>query len=102
MLETMISEMDAIFCQGVFSERKVFRFNLEAETVTVVVDSDGCQVDRGGNAEPADCSCSTSIKMFGDIWYGRYRPGIIDFLGGAIRCDNPLLLPQFLRAFGKS
>lgn len=101
MIETMISEMGAAFCKAVFSERKAFRFRLDEETITVVVDAESCHAERGANLEPVDCDCKTGAEMFKKIWYDGYRPGIMDFLGGAIRCDTPLLLPQFLRAFGR-
>jgi hypothetical protein len=101
MIEAMISEMEAAFCKGVFSEKKAFRFRLEESTITITVDAESYHVERGANAEPVDCDCKTGSDMFKKIWYDRYRPGIMDFLSGAIECDNPLLLPQFLRAFGR-
>lgn len=101
MIETMISEMGTAFCKGVFGERKAFRFRLDEDTITVVVDSESYRVERGVNLEPVECDCETRAEMFKKIWYDGYRPGIMDFLGGAIKCDNPLLLPKFLRAFGR-
>ncbi|WP_224962939.1 hypothetical protein [Geomonas subterranea] len=101
MIEAMISEMEAAFCKGVFAAETIFLFNLEKETVTIVVGPDGYRVVMGTTPEPADCECSTGAGMFRRIWYDGYRPGIMDFLGGAIRCDNPLLLPGFLKAFGR-
>lgn len=101
MIETMISEMETAFCKGVFGEKKAFRFMLEESTITLVVDAESYCVERGANLEPVDCDCRTSAEMFKKIWYDGYRPGIMDFLGGAITCDNPLLLPKFLRAFGR-
>lgn len=100
MIETMISEMESAFCKGVFSKKTTFRFRLEDTTIVITVDGDGYQVGRGGTAV-ADCDCATSAELFRKIWYEGYRPGIMDFLSGAIVCDNPLLLPQFLRAFGR-
>ncbi|WP_328746383.1 hypothetical protein [Geomonas anaerohicana] len=101
MIETMISEMEAAFCKGVFDKDTVFRFNLEQETITIAVGPDGYRVVRGATPEAVDCECSTSAEMFRKIWYDGYRPGLMDFLGGAIRCDNPFLLPGFLKAFGR-
>ncbi|MBJ6800851.1 hypothetical protein JFN90_11985 [Geomonas sp. Red259] len=97
----MISEMEAAFCQGVFDCDTVFLFHLEQDTVTIMVGADHYRAVKGGTPEPVDCECITSAEMFRKIWYDGYRPGIMDFLGGAIRCDNPLLLPRFLKAFGR-
>lgn len=101
MIETMISEMETAFRKGAFSERNTFRFRLEESTITITVDAESYHVEREENAEPVDCDCQTGADMFKKIWYDSYRPGIMDFLSGAIKCDNPLLLPQFLRAFGR-
>ncbi|MBU5613984.1 hypothetical protein KOL99_13720 [Geomonas sp. Red51] len=97
----MISEMEAAFREGIFDKETVFRFHLDQDTVTIVVGSAGYRVVKGATPEPVDCECGTSAEMFRKIWYDGYRPGIMDFLGGAIRCNNPLLLPGFLKAFGR-
>jgi hypothetical protein len=39
--------------------------------------------------------------MFKRIWNDGYRPGIMDFMGGAIKTNAPQLLQQYLSAFGK-
>lgn len=101
MIDTMISEMETAFCEGVFSEETIFRFRLEESTITFVIDGQSCRIERGAAREPVHCDCRTSTEMLGKIWYDRYRPGIMDFLGGAVKCDNPMLLPRFLRAFGR-
>lgn len=101
MIETLISEMEAAFRKGVFAEETAFRFRLEEHTITFVIDAQSCRVERGATQEPVHCDCKTGVEMLGKIWYDRYRPGIMDFLSGAVKCDNPLLLPQFLRAFGR-
>lgn len=101
MLEGIIAEMESLFCSEVFTERVSFRFTVGDSAVTVVIDSGSCSATQGDTASAVDCSCSTSAEIFSKIWYDGYRPGIMEFLTGAIVCDNPLLLPKFLRAFGK-
>lgn len=101
MIETMIAEMESSFSEGVFTESTSFRFILEGTAVTLIIDGESCKVERDSALTTVDCYCKTSADMFRKIWYDGYRPGIMDFLGGAIKCDNPLLLPQFLRAFGR-
>ncbi|MBU5637529.1 hypothetical protein KOM00_12400 [Geomonas sp. Red69] len=97
----MMSEMEAAFCKGIFDTETVFRFHLDKDAVTIMVGPDCYRVVRGATPEPVDCECSTGAEMFRTIWYEGYRPGIMDFLGGAIKCDNPFLLPGFLKAFGR-
>jgi hypothetical protein len=36
-----------------------------------------------------------------DVWKGRYVPTALDFMTGKIRSNNPLLLKEFMAAFGK-
>lgn len=99
LVEAITEEMGTLFCKGIFTDRTVFRFTVGESSITVAISADSCETE--GVAGKADCSCRTSTEMFRKIWYDGYRPGIMDFLGGAINSDAPLLLPQFLRAFGK-
>ena len=101
LIEAIIGEMGPLFQKGVFAESTSFRFTLEEASVTLLIDADSYVVERDAARTAVDCSCKTPSDMFRKIWYDGYRPGIMDFLGGDIRCDAPLMLPQFLRAFGK-
>lgn len=101
MIDAIISEMGSLFRKGVFTDMTSFRFTLDGAAITVTIDAQSYAVERGAATGKADCSCKTSAEMFGRIWYDGYKPGIMDFLGGAIKSDAPLLLPQFLKAFGK-
>jgi len=101
MIDAIIAEMESLFRKGVFTDVTSFRFTLDDAAITVTIDAQSYAVQRGAAAGKADCSCKTSAEMFGRIWYHGYQPGIMDFLGGAIRSDAPLMLPQFLKAFGK-
>ena len=101
MFEAILAEMDSLFRKGVFAEQTSFYFSVGDTPITVIIDAESYSVERGKTIEHPDCSCKTSAEMFGQIWNDGYRPGIMDFLGGAIKCDAPLMLPQFLKAFGK-
>jgi hypothetical protein len=101
MIGAIITEMGALFRKGVFDESTSFRFILDDTVITVTVDADSYMVERGAASAKADCSCKTSAEMFRKIWYEGYKPGIMEFLCGEIECDAPLMLPQFLKAFGK-
>jgi hypothetical protein len=101
MVEEIIAEMPSLFRKGVFSKREIFSFTLDEITITVIIDAQSYTLVRGTVTEKVDCSCKTSAEMFRKIWYDGYKPGIMDFLGGEIKTDAPLMLPHFLEAFGK-
>ena len=56
-------------------------------------------VENGKTVEAADCVCKTSAAFFLKIWQEGYRPGMQDFLSGAIKSNNPFALQAFLAAF---
>jgi hypothetical protein len=101
MIDEMIAEMGPLFRKGTFERKTTFRFTLNEATITVVIDAASYTVQRGETPERPDCSCKTSAEMFRKIWYDGYKPGIMEFLGGEIKSDAPLMLPHFLKAFGK-
>ena len=101
MIDAIIAEMASQFRKGVFAERTSFLFNVDDVTMTVIVDAQSYSVAKGATVAKADCSCKTTAEMFKRIWFEGYKPGIMDFLSGAIESDAPLLLPQFLKAFSK-
>ena len=101
MIEAIIAEMESLFRKGVFAEKTSFYFSVGDTPITVIIDAHSYEVERGKSVQHPDCSCKTGAEMFGQIWNDGYRPGIMDFLGGAIKCDAPLMLPKFLKAFGK-
>lgn len=101
MIDAIIAEMATLFRRGIFSEAVSFVFVVGESTITVGIDAESYAAVKGPATGKADCTCKTSAEMFRKIWYDGYRPGIMDFLSKEIRCDAPLLLPNFLRAFGK-
>jgi hypothetical protein len=101
MFEAILAEMDSLFREGVFAEKTSFYFSVDDLPITVTVDATSFTLELGKTVENPDCSCKTDAQMFSQIWNDGYRPGIMDFLDGTIKCDAPLLLPQFLKAFGK-
>jgi hypothetical protein len=55
----------------------------------------------GTTVEEDDGVCTTTAEMFSRIWNDGYRPGIMDFMTGAIKSNAPQLLQQLPVAFGK-
>lgn len=101
MEQEIFSSLQASYRKGVFPEPTTFYFSVDDIGKTLTLDNDGCHIQDGKTVEEVDCVCTTSTKMLQKIWYEGYRPGIMDFLGGAIKSNAPHLLQQFLRAFGK-
>ncbi|HEX9078893.1 MAG TPA: hypothetical protein VF795_04855 [Desulfuromonadaceae bacterium] len=93
--------MPKLYRTGVFSIPTTFYFSIGDVKKTITLDGDGCRVENGKTVGEADCVCKTSAEMFARIWNDGYRPGIMDFMGGAIKSNAPQLLQQFLQAFGK-
>jgi putative sterol carrier protein len=78
---------------------RVFYFSLgEEEKWTVTLRPDKCEVARG-KPENADCFFKSSTQLFLDIWARTHTPSPMDFLTGAIKSDNPMLLKEFIGAF---
>jgi putative sterol carrier protein len=91
------------FQKGTVKKPRTFYFSLgEEEKWTVALGPDGCTVNAGKPAKDADCFFKASEKMFLDVWNGKHTPGPKDFLTGAIKSNNPLLLKEFVAAFKKS
>ncbi len=82
---------------------RTFYFSLdEDEKWTVFLGADKCDVKKGKPAQDADCFFKASKQMFLDVWNGKHTPSAKDFLTGAIKSNNPLLLKEFVAAFKKS
>ena len=64
-------------------------------------DRQGCEVKPGKPEKDADCFFKASKQMFLDVWNGKHTPSAKDFLTGAIKSNNPLLLKDFVSAFRK-
>ncbi|MDU0460049.1 MAG: hypothetical protein RW306_15090 [Geobacteraceae bacterium] len=101
MQEEIFKTLQANYKKGIFEETTVFYFSVGDIKKTLTLDSEGCHIRDGKPDTGADCSCSTSVEIFNKIWNEGYRPGIMDFMTGKIKSDAPLMLQQFLLAFGK-
>jgi len=78
-----------------------YYFSLGDIKKTVRLSGDHCLVEEGKTVENADCVCKTSPEFFEKIWNEGYRPGLKDFMSGAIKSNDPDKLKTFLAAFGK-
>lgn len=101
MIDSIINSLPNEYIKGSFPVKTTFYFSVDEIKKTVVLDENSCTVLDGKLSDEADCICKTSDEMFKRIWNDGYRPGIMDFMGGKIKSNAPMLLPQFLQAFGK-
>ena len=90
------------FQKGNVKTPRTYYFSLdEDEKWTVSLSLDRCDVTAGKPAQNADCFFKASKQMFLDVWNGKHTPSAKDFLTGAIKSNNPLLLKDFVAAFRK-
>lgn len=101
MQEEFFRTLQENYKKGVFTVPTTFYFSIDDIKKTVTLDAESCLVEDGQTVEAADCVCKTSREMFDKILNKGYRPGIMDFMSGAIKSNAPQLLPQLLVAFGR-
>lgn len=101
MTDEVLQTLPESYRKGVFTVPTTFYFSVDDIKKTLTLDNYGCIIEDGKTVADADCVCKTSMEMFQRIWHDGYRPGIMDFMGGAIKSNAPQLLQQFLSAFGK-
>jgi putative sterol carrier protein len=91
-----------MFVKGNVKTARSFYFSLgDKEKWTVSLGKDACEVTAGKSEGDADCFFKASEAMFLEVWNGRHTPSAKDFLTGAIKSNNPLLLKEFVAAFRK-
>jgi len=100
MSEDIFNNLEQNYRKGIFSVPTTFYFSVDDVKKTLTLDSAGCSIQDGKTVEEADCVCKTSAEMFRKIRNEGYLPGIMDFMNGSIKSNNPQLLQQFLIAFG--
>jgi len=101
MIDEIFIKLPDLFVPGTLSESMSFYFSLGETKKTVRLSPGGCTVEDGRTVENADCVCKTSPEFFIKIWEEDYRPGMKDFMTGVIKSNNPSVLHDFLRSFGK-
>ena len=101
MIEKIFSEIPEIYNLETVSDPVTIYFSIDAVRKTLYLTAAGCQVEDGRTVDNADCVCKTSSEFFLKVWNDGYRPGLKDFLSGAIKSNNPEMLKTFLMACGK-
>ena len=102
-VEKVFKKLPKLFQKGNVKTPRSFYFSLgDDEKWTVALTPDKCEGTAGKRAQDADCFFKASEKMFLEVWSGKHTPGPKDFLTGAIKSNNPLMLRDFVSAFKKS
>jgi putative sterol carrier protein len=97
----MFESLPPKFVKGSMKETRTFYFSLDdVEKWTVTLGPDACTV-KPGKTDDADCFFKSTSQMFLDVWSGKKTPSATDFITGAIKSNNPLMLKQFVAAFQK-
>jgi putative sterol carrier protein len=96
----VFEKLPSLYQKGSAAKDRTFYFSLDDEKWTVTLSRDGCAV-KPEKSEDADCFFKASKEMFLDVWSGRHKPSITDFVSGAIKSNNPMLLKEFVAAFQK-
>ncbi|WP_321367111.1 hypothetical protein [uncultured Desulfuromusa sp.] len=102
MIEQIFAEIPQNFQSGSTDEPVSIYFSIDDVKKTVQMSASGCQIDNGRTVDDADCVCKTSSEFFLKVWNEGYKPGLKDFLSGAIKSNKPDILQKFLAACGKS
>ncbi len=101
MTQDIFAGLAPHYRKGSFPRRTTFYFSIGDERTTVILDGESCTVTEGKPGGEADCVCKTSGEFFRQVWDEGYRPGVRDFMSGAIKSNAPHLLQQFMTSFGK-
>ena len=100
MIEAIFAGMESAYSPGIVNQETSYYFSIDDLKKTVVLTSDSCRVEDGKTIENVDCVCKTSADFFLKVWNDGYRPGMSDFLSGAIKSNNPVALKDFIDACG--
>jgi putative sterol carrier protein len=96
----IFSGMSKAYVKGSMEEDCSFYFSLDDDKFTVLFEDGKITVEEGKTVDEADCVLKTSADMFRKIWEG-YKPGMMDFMSGKIKTNNPTLLQNFDKCFKK-
>ena len=95
----MFETLPKMFVKGSVKTPRTFYFSLDdVEKWTVSISADTCTV-KEGKTDEADCFFKSTSKIFLDVWTGKKTPSATDFITGAIKSNNPMMLKEFMGAF---
>lgn len=100
-LATAFEDMKRRFKTGVFTQPTTFYFSLgdgPGQKWVVKADAESCEISQG-QTEAADCFLKTSEELFLKLLRGEWTPGVMDFMRGKIKSNDPTKLTLLKDAF---
>lgn len=97
----IFEEMKSNFKEGVFKKQTVFCFRVNGKDITIYIDSTSFRIENVKTTRKVDCFCEIDENTLKKIWYDNYKPSLVDIMTGKIKPSDPLLLKNFLKAFGR-
>jgi long-chain acyl-CoA synthetase len=92
-LSNAFNAMKDRYKTGVIDEPVTFYFSLgeaEGQKWLVKLSPDSCEVEQGKG--DADCFLKTSEELFLKLIRGQWTPGVMDFMSGKIKSNDPTRL----------
>ena len=100
-LNDIIANVDKNYRKGVFySEKSLYLTLGDSEDLkfTIFAGPDGVRVEKGKAIGNADCVLKTKPDLFIKMVKGEYMPGMMDFMRGLVKTNDPDLLMKFKEA----
>lgn len=100
-LAAVFDDMKKRFRTGVFGRPTTYYFSLgerPEQKWVLKADAESCEVTQG-RAERADCVLKTSEELFLKLVQGEWTPGVMDFMRGKIKSNDPTKLQLLKDAF---
>lgn len=101
MIDQLFAEMEQQCDLSKVDKNISFYFSVDEAKKTVFLSPEAIRVEDGKATEQADCVCKTSAEFLVKVWNEGYKPGVKDFLAGAIKSNNPAALQLLLAACGR-
>jgi len=102
MIDELFAALPSQYVPGIIDQPKTYYFSIDDSKKTVRLDKERAVVEDGKTVDNADCVCKTSADFLMGIWRDGKRPGMMDFMSGKIKSNDPAALETFLRCFGKA
>jgi putative sterol carrier protein len=102
-LKTLFTEMEKRFKPNAIEKDTTFYFSLgegPGEKWTLAVGPSNCKFTEGKPNGDADCFLKMSSDLFIDMIKGKYTPGMMDFMKGKVKSNDPLRLKALKDVFG--
>lgn len=98
-IDKLFADMKAKFVKGKVDEPVVFYFSLGDEKWTLTVEPDDLHIQQG-KVDNADCFLKTDKALFLKMINGEWTPGVMDFMSGKVKSNDPFKLKILQDVFG--